>query len=45
MHPKSMFVCNSDALLGIQLEGEFSGLKGKPKKHQPRFTIVVTRPV
>ncbi|MCE3242139.1 MAG: hypothetical protein K0Q83_2646 [Deltaproteobacteria bacterium] len=25
MHPKSMFVCNSDALLGIQLEGEFSG--------------------
>ena len=33
MHPKSMFEWNSDALLGIQLEGEFSGLKGKPKNH------------
>ena len=33
MHPKSMFEWNSDALLGIQLEGEFSELKGKPKKH------------
>jgi hypothetical protein len=39
---KRMFMCDFD-FLGIQLKREFSRLKRKPKKHELRFTILVTR--